>query len=227
VLGCIESSEWNRQPLVGFGIAIVRFPAWFFQHRRLSDPQPSAKITPMTKDTHSSHTVSSHELAQLAVRVGECLRARGWRLATAESCTGGWVAKTITDIAGSSDWFDRGFVTYSNAAKQDMLGVATELIEDHGAVSAPVVQAMVAGALAHSQAEVALAVSGIAGPGGGSPEKPVGTVWFAWGRTGRRSVTRRECFAGDREAVRVQAVRTALFGLLEALNAPDTLDADG
>lgn len=169
----------------------------------------------MTTDTHSPHSVSSHELARLAVRVGERLRARGWRLATAESCTGGWVAKTITDIAGSSDWFDRGFVTYSNAAKQEMLGVGAGLIERHGAVSAPVVQAMVAGALDYSQAEVALAVSGIAGPSGGSPKKPVGTVWFAWGRTGSEAVTRCECFAGDREAVRAQAVRTALFGLLE------------
>jgi nicotinamide-nucleotide amidase len=176
----------------------------------------------MTKDTHSSHPVSSHELAQLAARVGESLLARDWRLATAESCTGGWVAKTITDIAGSSDWFDRGFVTYSNAAKQEMLGVDAGLIAGQGAVSAPVVRAMVMGARAHSQAEVALAVSGIAGPGGGSFEKPVGTVWFAWGRAGIGSVTRRECFAGDREAVRAQAVRTALFGLLEYLNAPNT-----
>lgn len=151
---------------------------------------------------------------------------RGWRLATAESCTGGWVAKTITDIAGSSDWFERGFVTYSNAAKQELLDVDAGLIEGHGAVSAPVVQAMVAGALAHSRAEVALAVSGIAGPGGGSTEKPVGTVWFAWGRTGSGSMTRRECFAGDREAVRAQAVRTALFGLLEYSSALHTSGAD-
>ena len=172
----------------------------------------------MTTDHHSPHSVSSHELAQLAARAGERFQARGWRLATAESCTGGWVAKTITDIAGSSDWFDRGFVTYSNASKQDLLGVDAGLIGQHGAVSAPVVRAMVAGALAHSQAEVALAVSGIAGPGGGSPEKPVGTVWFAWGQTGGGSVTRRECFAGDREAVRAQAVRTALLGLLEYLS---------
>ena len=181
----------------------------------------------MTTDHPAPHSVSPHELTRLAARVGECLRERGWRLATAESCTGGWVAKTITDIAGSSDWFDRGFVTYSNAAKQQMLGVDAGLIEVHGAVSAPVVRAMVTGALAHSQAEVALAVSGIAGPGGGSPEKPVGTVWFAWGQMGSGSVTRRECFAGDREAVRAQAVRTALFGLLAYLNAPNALNRDG
>ena len=181
----------------------------------------------MMTDTHSPHLVSSNELTRLAARVGECLLAHSWRLATAESCTGGWVAKTITDIAGSSDWFDRGFVTYSNASKQELLGVDTGLIEDHGAVSAPVVRAMTAGALAHSRAEIALAVSGIAGPGGGSPEKPVGTVWFAWGRTGRGSVTRRECFIGDREAVRAQAVRTALFGLLTYLNAPNTLNRHG
>ena len=174
----------------------------------------------MTTDTESPHSVSSHELARLAARVGECLRVRDWRLAIAESCTGGWVAKAITDISGSSDWFDRGFVTYSNAAKQELLGVDAGLIEGHGAVSAPVVRAMVEGALAHSRAEVALAVSGIAGPGGGSPEKPVGTVWFAWGQAGGGSVTRRECFAGDREAVRAQAVHTALFGLLAYLNTP-------
>jgi nicotinamide-nucleotide amidase len=181
----------------------------------------------MMTDTPSPHSVSSHELARLAIGVGECLRTRGWQLATAESCTGGWVAKTITDIAGSSDWFDRGFVTYSNAAKQEMLGVGAGLIEVHGAVSASVVQAMVEGALAHSQAKVALAVSGIAGPSGGSPEKPVGTVWFAWGQMGSRPVTRRECFTGDREAVRAQAVHTALFGLLEWLNAPNTRQTDG
>ncbi|MTW21963.1 nicotinamide-nucleotide amidase [Allochromatium palmeri] len=172
----------------------------------------------MMTDTPSPHSVSSHELTQSAARVGECLRARRWRLATAESCTGGWIAKTITDIAGSSDWFDRGFVTYSNAAKQEMLGVDAGLIEDHGAVSAPVVRAMVEGALTHSQAEVALAVSGIAGPGGGSPEKPVGTVWFAWGRIGDGVMTRCECFAGEREAVRAQAVRAALMGLLDVLS---------
>ncbi|QGU33977.1 nicotinamide-nucleotide amidase [Thermochromatium tepidum ATCC 43061] len=171
--------------------------------------------------------VSSHELVQLAARAGERLKACGWRLTTAESCTGGWVAKTITDIAGSSDWFDRGFVTYSNASKQELLGVDAGLIEVHGAVSAPVVLAMVAGALAHSRAGIALAVSGIAGPGGGSPEKPVGTVWFAWGQTGSGSVTRRECFAGDREAVRAQAVRTALLGLLEYLNLPHTHRTEG
>lgn len=175
----------------------------------------------MTTDTHLPHLVSSRELVQLAARVGECLRARGWRLATAESCTGGWVAKTVTDIAGSSDWFERGFVTYSNVAKQEMLGVDAGLIEKHGAVSASVVQAMVEGALAHSQAEIALAVSGIAGPDGGSPAKPVGTVWFAWGGVGSGMVTRCDCFAGDRETVRAQAVRTAFFGLLEYLNAPN------
>jgi len=181
----------------------------------------------MTMDHHIPHSVSSDELARLATRVGDCLHARGRRLAIAESCTGGWVAKTITDIAGSSDWFDRAFVTYSNASKQELLGVDAGLIEKHGAVSAPVVRAMVAGALAQSRAGIALAVSGIAGPGGGSPEKPVGTVWFAWGQTGGGSVTRRECFAGDREAVRAQAVRTALLGLLEYLNLPKTHQTEG
>ncbi|MGQ9830120.1 MAG: nicotinamide-nucleotide amidase [Thermochromatium sp.] len=168
----------------------------------------------MTSQIEST-PISSRELIQLAGRVGEWLQTRGWRLATAESCTGGWIAKTITDIPGSSDWFERGFVTYSNLAKQELLGVDAALLEEHGAVSAAVVRAMVEGALAHSHAEIALAVSGIAGPGGGSSTKPVGTVWFAWGQTGHRTVTHRTCFVGDREAIRAQAVRTALFGLLE------------
>src|SRR5690606_2324187 len=119
-------------------------------------------------------------LETLAQRTGQWLRTHGWRLATAESCTGGWIAETVTAIAGSSDWFDCGWVTYSNAAKQRQLGVPATLIDTQGAVSEAVVAAMVRGALAHSDAQVALAVSGIAGPTGGSPDKPVGTVCFAW-----------------------------------------------
>ena len=164
-----------------------------------------------------SESIFHEPLAPLAMRLGERMLSRGLRLATAESCTGGWIAKVVTDIAGSSAWFERGFVTYSNAAKQEMLGVRAATLSADGAVSEPVAREMVAGALARSQAEVALAVTGIAGPGGGSPEKPVGTVWFAWGQPDRGVVARCHRFAGDREAVRHQAVRVALEGLLEHL----------
>ncbi|MBK1693230.1 damage-inducible protein CinA [Chromatium weissei] len=153
----------------------------------------------------------------LAARLGELLQTRGWRLVTAESCTGGWVAKIITDIAGSSLWFDRGFVTYSNAAKQDMLGVNSALIAAQGAVSEAVVQAMVRGALAHSLAEIAIAISGIAGPNGGSISKPVGTVWIGWSLPNGSIHSRCFQFTGDREAVRYQAVTTALHELLMLL----------
>ncbi len=157
------------------------------------------------------------ELEQLAERLAARLLTEQLKLAAAESCTGGWIAKVLTDIAGSSVWFDRGFVTYSNRAKQEMLGVKPETLAAHGAVSEAVVREMVAGALVHSQAELALSVSGVAGPGGGTPEKPVGTVWFAWQLRGDEAVAARHRFAGDREAVRRQAVRVALQGVLALL----------
>lgn len=159
----------------------------------------------------------TERLDTLAARLGERLLARGWRLATAESCTGGWVAKVVTDIPGSSAWFDRGFVTYSNAAKQGMLGVRAATLETLGAVSEGTAMEMAAGAIAHSRAQVAVAVSGIAGPGGGSPEKPVGTVCFAWSLPDGAPQARRLQFAGNREEVRHQAVRVALELLLEHL----------
>lgn len=155
---------------------------------------------------------------QLAIQVGKALLAHGMLLSTAESCTGGGVSSAVTDIAGSSAWFDRGFVTYSNQAKIDMLGVAPDTIQRYGAVSEATVREMVAGALAHSQAQLSLAVSGIAGPGGGSAEKPVGTVWFAWGVTGEAVVSKLYCLAGNRDEIRQQAVRIALQGVLELLN---------
>ena len=157
------------------------------------------------------------ELLTLANRLGRLLQQRGQLLATAESCTGGWVAKTMTDVAGSSAWFDCGFVTYSNQSKQRLLGVESDFIAAHGAVSEAVVKAMVDGALANSSASLALAVSGVAGPGGGTPEKPVGTVWFAWGSSLGDGRVQRELFGGDREAVRRQAVVTALKGALTFL----------
>lgn len=156
--------------------------------------------------------------AGLAVRwaapLADALRARGWRLVTAESCTGGLIAATCTALAGSSDWFDRGFVTYSNAAKADQLGVDEGLIAAHGAVSEPVARAMAEGALARSAADLAVAVTGIAGPGGAVPGKPVGTVWLALSVRG--GVTRAEClqFGGDRAAVRAQTVAVALQRVL-------------
>jgi len=136
-------------------------------------------------------------------------------IATAESCTGGWVAKALTDVAGSSAWFERGFVTYSNAAKHEMLGVRAAVIEAQGAVSEAVVCEMVRGAIANSRADMALAVSGIAGPGGGTAEKPVGTVWFAWGRSGGTPVARMLHFDGGREQVRRQAALAAMQGALQ------------
>ncbi len=157
------------------------------------------------------------QIADLALRLGAVLGERGLRLAAAESCTGGWLAKAVTDIPGSSVWFDRGFITYSNAAKQDMLGVSEAVLQAHGAVSEATVRAMAEGALAHSLADISVAISGIAGPGGATPDKPVGTVWMAWARRGDITRTRHQVYAGDREAVRAQAVITAFEGLLELL----------
>jgi nicotinamide-nucleotide amidase len=152
--------------------------------------------------------------ADVAALAG-ALRARGLRLATAESCTGGAIAAACTAMAGSSDWFERGFVTYSNEAKTEMLGVDAALIRAHGAVSEPVALAMARGALAHSRAQLAVAVTGIAGPTGGSPGKPVGTVWLAWGDAGSM---RGEglLLPGDRDAVRAATIAVALRRLLEA-----------
>ncbi len=161
-------------------------------------------------------------LIETAREVGEILRARGELLATAESCTGGWVAKTCTDIVGSSGWFDCGFVTYSNPAKQAMLGILPATLDTHGAVSEQAVQAMAQGALRHSQASWALAISGIAGPGGGSPDKPVGTVWFAWAGPSRL-LAENKLFKGDRDAVRRQSVLYAMDVLLKQLQAMDAV----
>lgn len=157
------------------------------------------------------------ELGELAMRAAEALAARGWRLATAESCTGGWVAKVCTDFAGSSGWFERGFVTYSNDAKLELLGVHGETLAGYGAVSEETVREMAQGALVRSRADVSLAISGIAGPAGGSPEKPVGTVCFAWAVRGSGISTQQVRFEGDRDAVRRQAVARALRGLLDVL----------
>lgn len=155
------------------------------------------------------------ELQTLAVRLGERLGAAGLMLALAESCTGGWVAKVITDVVGSSRWFDRGFVTYTNEAKQELLDIPAETLAADGAVSAATVAAMAQGALAHSRAQLSCAISGIAGPGGATPAKPVGLVWFAWAVRDGALRSEHRVFAGDREAVRRQAVAHALRGLLD------------
>src|SRR5688572_16426063 len=149
-------------------------------------------------------------LFELAVKVGEALQAQGLMLATAESCTGGWVAQAVTMVPGSSEWFERGFVTYTYISKREMLGVSGETLEQHGAVSESVVQQMVDGALARSHAQVAVAVSGTAGPGGGTPEKPVGTVCLAWGLKDGAVRAETRHFKGDREAVRRESVAYAL-----------------
>jgi nicotinamide-nucleotide amidase len=158
------------------------------------------------------------ELIELARRLGEVLKARQLFMATAESCTGGWVGRVITAVPGSSHWYDRGFITYTNQSKQDMLGVSAESLELLGAVSEETVREMAEGALAHSQARLSVAISGIAGPSGGTPDKPVGTVCLAWAG-GDRATTSMTChFAGDREQVRYQAVQTALEGLIKQVS---------
>ena len=160
------------------------------------------------------------QLQNLAAEVGAQLAKRKWMLATAESCTGGWVAATMTAIAGSSAWFERGFVTYSNEAKHDMLGVPTALIERHGAVSEEVAQAMAAGALRHSRAQIALSITGVAGPSGGTAEKPVGLVCFGWASGNLTQVVETKRFSGDRETVRRASVIHALQGVLAQLKKP-------
>ncbi len=148
-------------------------------------------------------------------RLAEQLMRQGLLLAVAESCTGGWLAKVCTDVSGSSSWFDRGFVTYSNRAKQQMLGVSEQTLQAHGAVSEAVVIEMVSGVLQQSDAHVAVSISGVAGPGGGTEEKPVGTVWLAWKRRTLPVIASCCHFDGDRNDVRRQAVERALQGLLD------------
>jgi len=156
-------------------------------------------------------------LQHLSERVGQRLLQKHLWLATAESCTGGWIAQSITDISGSSQYFDRGFVTYSNDAKQDMLDVSADTLAQHGAVSEATVKEMTLGALAHSRADIVIAVSGIAGPSGGTPEKPVGLVWHAWCWRNAEPVTKVEQYLGNRFEVRQQTVVSALKGLLDLL----------
>jgi nicotinamide-nucleotide amidase len=156
-------------------------------------------------------------LYQLAEEVGSELKRRKLMLATAESCTGGWISEAVTMVPGSSDWFERGFVTYTYVSKREMLGVKEDTLGRHGAVAEEVVREMVAGALARSHAQVAVAVSGVAGPSGGTPDKPVGTVCFAWGTKDGKPRSETQRFPGDREAVRRLSVEHALKGVLALL----------
>ena len=161
--------------------------------------------------------MDEERLRQLADRLSDYCIAQGRLLMTAESCTGGWIAKICTDLPGSSRWFEQGFVTYSNSAKQGMLGVSAQTLSAHGAVSEAVVREMVTGALEHGNGDLAVAVSGIAGPGGGTHFKPTGTVWIAWKAGDGEASARRFHFEGDRDAVRFQAVEAALKGLIEVV----------
>ncbi len=161
-------------------------------------------------------------LFELAARVGAALKAQGLMLATAESCTGGWVAQAVTAVPGSSQWFERGFVVYTYISKREMLGVSQDTLAAHGAVSEPVVREMVAGALANSHAQIAVAVSGTAGPDGGTPYKPVGTMCLAWAVKNGEPKSTILRLKGDREGIRREAVKTALEGVLALL--PVVLD---
>ena len=158
--------------------------------------------------------VSQDELEYLDAQLGQALLRHAWRLAVAESCTGGWAAQALTAVAGSSQWFERGFVTYSNDAKQDLLGVNGKTLVQFGAVSAETAREMAEGVLSHSRAQAAFAITGIAGPTGGSPDKPIGTVCFAWALPGKPMLTGREHFQGDRRQVRGQSVRHAFRKML-------------
>jgi nicotinamide-nucleotide amidase len=174
-------------------------------------------VSDRNRPDRGANLPSDASLEALALEVGRALQARGMMLATAESCTGGWIAQVVTSVAGSSAWFERGFVTYSNESKHELLGVPESVLAEFGAVSEQTVRAMAEGAIRRSRANVALAVTGIAGPGGGSANKPVGTVWLAWAGNRREPVTSARRYSGDRTAVRRQTVMAALAGVITFL----------
>ena len=161
--------------------------------------------------------VAEAELQQLAVQLSDKLLARGWMVATAESCTGGWVAQLLTSLPGSSAWYERGFITYATAAKTEMLGVPVATLETFGAVSEETACAMATGALAHSHAQASLAITGIAGPGGGTPQKPVGMVCYGWAFTDGTVISSNCRLSGDREEIRSRAAAAALRGLIDLI----------
>lgn len=200
VSGVQQADVWPRARLP----LQTRLRLWIRIKRR-SRIDAKAMTTPFAPDDHA--------LREQAQQLGERLRSRHESLVTAESCTGGWIAKVATDISGSSDWFDCGIVAYSYEAKQALLRVRPQTLEEHGAVSRETVLEMVAGALVNSGAAIAVAVTGIAGPGGGSEGKPVGTVWIGWKRRGQYARAELFQFEGDRDAVRRQTVAAAMQGL--------------
>lgn len=161
--------------------------------------------------------VAEAELQQLAIQLGDKLLARGWMVATAESCTGGWVGQLLTSMPGSSAWYERGFIAYANAAKSEMLGVTADILEIHGAVSEETACAMATGALTHSHAQASLAITGIAGPGGGTPQKPVGMVCYGWAFTDGTVISSNCRLSGDREEIRSRAAAAALRGLIDLI----------
>lgn len=169
---------------------------------------------------NAADRASDQQVSELVRRIAAALVAKSARLAVAESCTGGWITKSLTDLPGCSNWFGYGFVTYSDEAKQDLLGVSAETIAIHGAVSQDVAEQMATGARLESAAEIAVAVTGIAGPDGGSVDKPVGTVCFAWAGPGVQLISKTRRFSGDRESIRRQTVIAALEGVLVQLTAP-------
>jgi nicotinamide-nucleotide amidase len=175
------------------------------------------KITKRRKTKPITDHRSRITLYTLAKRVGAALKSSRRMLVTAESCTGGWIAEAVTMVPGSSEWFERGFVTYTYISKREMLGVKEDTLGRHGAVAEEVVREMAAGALKYSHAQVAVAVSGVAGPSGGTPDKPVGTVCFAWCAKAGKPRSETKHFRGDREAVRRQSVEHALKGVLALL----------
>ncbi len=156
---------------------------------------------------------------QLVQQLSELLIERGWMIATVESCTGGMISESITRKAGSSDWFERGFVTYSNDAKQELVGVSSESLRDHGAVSSAVAREMATGGIQSSRADLAVSVTGVAGPDGGSEEKPVGTVWIAWADRNGKVIDQGYLLSGDRQQVRLASAQHAFVGAIEFLNS--------
>ncbi len=166
----------------------------------------------------TTDTLTEASLHELAAQLGQCLTEKNMKLAAAESCTGGWLAKIITDLPGSSVWFEGSIVSYSNALKHGILGVSTTILDEFGAVSSETVRAMNDGVVANTDADIAVSISGIAGPGGGSPDKPVGLVWLCWGQRGKSKQASAFHFNGDRQAVRLQSIEKALVLLLALLH---------